>query len=255
MRGVAELLATAGESAPIQRVREYHLSDRTASPRPRDFLTAMRETDGEVCVRLPDPSGDQFVRFAGPESGPNSDTGPNWERADPRWPRGPATVEAIDAERLRGWLREGRPELVAHEAVREAFEDPEDALPGVATDGGPKGRTAEDPILVRRYADLLADPALDRADAEALAGALPTGRDEVAVRIPLGLAEESVLRSVARSDRVFVAEAVSDRETAGSYYLRQGRRGCRVPKAEARVYELAGGASIGASASERSELV
>lgn len=38
MTGVAQLLTAAGESAPVQRVRNYY---RTASPRPRNFLTAM----------------------------------------------------------------------------------------------------------------------------------------------------------------------------------------------------------------------
>lgn len=244
MTGVVELLASAGESAPVQRVRNYHLSDRAASPRPRDFLTAMRRTGGAVCVRVADPSGVRFARFAG--SDPDSDA--DWELAAPDSPRARATVEAVDAERVRRLLREGHPELVAREAVRTAFEA-SDSSAGAVTDGGLRTEAGEEPVRVGGYADLLGDPALDRADAEALAGALPTAPGEVAFRLPRALAAEVVLRSVDGSDRVFVAERVPDRETVGSHYVRQGRRGCRVPKAEVRRYELADGAS----ASERPE--
>lgn len=94
-------------------------------------------------------------------------------------------------------------------------------------------------IRVERDADLRADPSLDPCDADALAAALPTGPREVAFRLPLVVAEEAILESVAGSDRVFVAELAPERETEQAQYVRQDRRGCWVPKAVVTVYELA----------------
>ncbi|UPV73288.1 hypothetical protein M0R89_12110 [Halorussus limi] len=115
------------------------------------------------------------------------------------------------------------------------------------------GATTVERIRVERYADLLADPGLDRRDADALAAALPAGPREVAFRLPLVVAEEAILESVAGSDRVFVAEAVPERETEQAHYVRQDRRGCWVPKATATVYELAYGAVLDPDRPEASE--
>ncbi|WP_135826567.1 hypothetical protein [Halorussus ruber] len=233
MTGVVESLASAGESAPVQRVRNYHLTDRAASPRPRDFLTAMRRAS-DLCLRWAGPAGNRFVRFADP----------GWECAEYDGVRGRKAVNELDVDRLREWLRESPPELVTYEEVRGAFEDaPVSASPeaSVATDGGPG---PDEPILVERYLDLLADPELDRRDADALADALPAGPEEVVVRLPLALAEETPLESVAGSDRVFVAESVADRGTERARYLRQGPRGALVPRHETRRYELAEDATV-----------
>jgi hypothetical protein len=262
MTGVAELLATAGESAPLQRVRNYYLTDREASPRPRDFLTAMKRSDGAVCVRWAGPPGGCIVRH----------TNPGWECAKHNRFRGRTTVETLDAERVRAWLRRSDPELVAHEAVRAAFEEPctspRRARSGTAlADGGqdtettrqdpeaPKGsettkrdsetarqntKTANH-VRVESHADVFGDSELDRLDARAIAAALPSAPGRVVFRLPLVLAEESVLESVPGSDCVFVAEPVPQRETKCAYYVRQDRRGCWVPKAEVTTYELADG--------------
>lgn len=144
MTAVAELLASAGESAPMQRVRNYHLTDRAARPRVRDFLTAMRRTGGAVCVRWTGPPGDRLVRYVGDDA---------------------------------------------------------------STDGTGSGGIGSD----------------------------RTGSDRTG------------------TDRVFVGEAVPERETGRAYYVRQHRRGCRVPKAEATVYELADGEALHAGRAESSE--
>lgn len=267
MTGIAELLATAGESAPLQRVRNYYLTDREASPRPRDFLTAMKRSDGAVCVRWAGPPGDCVVRHADP----------GWECAKHNRFRGRTTVETLDAERVRAWLRRSDPELVAHGAVRAAFEEPctspRRARSGTAlADGGqdPEAtrrgpEASKDPeatsqgpktvnhVRIERYADVVADTELDRFEAQALAAALPAGPGEVVFQLPLVLAEESVLESVAGSDCVFVAEPVPDRETECAYYVRQDRRGCWVPKAEVTTYELADGVVLDVEPPESSE--
>jgi hypothetical protein len=249
MTGVVELLAAAGESPPVQRVRNYHLTDRAASPRPRDFLIAMRRSAGGLCLRWTGPAGDRFVRYADPE----------WEYTEYDSVRNRKAANILESDRLRAWLREDRPELVACEAVRGAFEDsrpvPSRARSSpeasVVTDGGPAtgddpsgDHLADEPIRVERYLDLLADPELDRRDADALAEVLPTGSGEVVFRLPLVLAEETVLESVAGSDRVFVAEPVAERETRQAQYLRQGARGCLVPEREVKFYELAEGTTV-----------
>jgi hypothetical protein len=250
MTGVVELLAAAGESAPVQRVRNYHLTGRAASPSPRDFLTAMERSAGDLCLRWTGPAGDRLVRYADP----------GWECAEYDRVRDREASSTLGGDRLRAWLRERGPELVAYEAVRGAFEesgpvpsptsarDPDSpsrpdshADAPIATDGGP---ATDDPIRVERYRDLLADSDLDRRDAEALAGALPAGPNRVVFRLPLVLAEETVLESVAGSDRVFVAEPVPERETRTARYLRQGAKGCLVPEREARWYDLAEGATV-----------
>ena len=248
MTGVVELLAAAGESAPVQRVRNYHLTDRAASSSPRDFLTAMERSAGDLCLRWTGPAGDRLVRYADP----------GWECAEYDRVRGREASSSLDCDRLCAWLRERGPELVAYEAVRGAFEesgpvpsptsarDPDSpSRPDsptnapIATDGGP---ATDDPIRVERYRGRLADP--DRRDAEALAGALPAGPNRVVFRLPLVLAEETVLESVAGSDRVFVAEPVPERETRTARYLRQGVKGCLVPEREAGWYDLAEGATV-----------
>jgi hypothetical protein len=261
MTGVAELLAAAEASAPVQRVRNYHRTDREASPRPRDFLTAMKRTDGDVCVRWAGPPGDCVVRYADP----------GWECAKHNRFRGRSSVETLDAERVRAWLRRSNPELVPHEAVSDAFDEgcagsaANHARTGTAlADGGEdrdarrrdpdvRGRTSDETrcaadgsnrVRVERSADLLADTELDRFEAQALAAALPAGPVEVVFRLPLVLAEESVLESVAGSDCVFVAEVVPERETECAYYVRQDHRGCWVPKGEATFYELADGVTL-----------
>ena len=252
MTGVAELLTAAGASAPVQRVRNYHLTDREASPRPQDFLTAMKRTDGKVCVQWPGPPGDCVVRYA--------DRG--WECAKHNRFRGRTSVETIVAERVRTWLRQSNPELVAHESVRDAFEEPcagtDRAPTGTAlTDGSgdprgtkrdfegePSGPREPNRVRIERSADLLADADLNRFEAQALAAALPAGPGEVVFRLPLVLAEESVFQSVAGSDCVFVAEVVPQRETECAYYVQQDHRGCWVPKGEATVYELADGVTL-----------
>ncbi|WP_276300437.1 hypothetical protein [Halorussus lipolyticus] len=240
MTGVAQLLAAGGESAPVQRVRNYYLTDRTASPRPRDFLTAMRRAD-DLCLRWTGPAGNRFVRKV--------DAG--WECAEYDRVCGRKAVTDLDADRLREWLRERPPELVAYHEVQSAFEEtgpPGDTLPAsVATDGGPR---PDEPVRVESYLELLGDPGLGRPDADALADALPAGPGRVVVSLPLALAEEVPLESVAGSDRVFTAEAVADRETEQARYLRQDARGCLVPKREARYYELAEGASVDSDCSE-----
>ena len=245
MTGVAELLATAGASAPVQRVRNYHLTDREASPRPRDFLTAMKRTDGDVCVRWAGPPGDCVVRYADP----------GWKCAKHNRFRGRSSVETIDAERVRAWLRRSNPELVAHESIRDAFDEgcraPGHARTGTAlADGGESPQTGGRPadatnhVRIERHADLLGETDLDRFEAQALAAALPARPGEVVFRLPLVLAEESVLESVAGSDCVFVAEVVPQRETECAYYARQDHRGCWVPKGEATFYELADGVTL-----------
>lgn len=263
MTEVAELLASVAETAPVQRVRNYYLTDREARPHPQDFLTAMKRTDGALCVRWTEPpavsasdsrivpaesgtEGDRFVRY----------DDPGWECAKLDRFRERTTVEALDADRLRAWFRERRPELVAYADVRGWFETSPDAErgpsadPRAATDGGPvTGAT----VTVGQYADLLDDPTLDRADADALSAALPTPAGAIAVWLPLVLAEEAVLESTAGSDRVFVAEVVPERETDCAYYVRQDCRGCWVPKGEARVYELADGAVGAPTPTERPE--
>lgn len=266
MTGVAELLAAAGGSAPVQRVRNYYLTDREASPRPRDFLTAMKRSDGAVCVRWAGPPGDCFVRFADP----------GWECAKHNRFRGRATVETLDAERVRTWLRRSDPELVAYETVRGSFEErcisPHRARSGTAlADGGQDpdagggdagGRDSDgegerpetrNHVRVERYADVLADPELDQFEAQALAAALPSPPGEVVFRLPLVLAEESVLESIPGSDRVFVAEPVPRRETECAYYVRQDHRGCWIPKAEVTTYELADGVVLDVDPPEASE--
>lgn len=266
MTGVAELLATAGESAPLQRVRNYYLTDREASPRPRDFLTAMKRSDGAVCVRWAGPPGDCIVRHADP----------GWECAKHNRFRGRTTVETLDAERVRAWLRRSDPELVAHEAVKAAFEEPcispRRARSGTAlADGGRESEAAKNAnraeqnarasnhVRIESRTDVFGDPDLDRLDARALAAALPSPPGRVVFRLPLVLAEESVLESVPGSDCVFVAEPVPQRETECAYYVRQDRRGCWVPKGEVTTYELADGVVLDVEppespeSSERSE--
>lgn len=278
MTGVAErLAATADASAPIQRVRNYHLTDREASPRPRDFLTAMKRTDGAVCVRWPGPPGDCVVRYAAP----------NWECAKHNRFRGRTRVETIDADRVRSWLRQSNPELVAHERVRDTFEEgcsaPEQAHTGteladgttpaddnLPTDGTALADGGEHPdegpeserrnadatpnhVLIEREADLVTETELHRVESQALAAALPAAPREVVFRLPLVLAEESVLESVPGSDRVFVGEVVPERETECAYYVRQARRGCWVPKGEATTYEVADGVTLDVDPPESSE--
>ncbi|MFC4449240.1 hypothetical protein [Halorussus aquaticus] len=246
MTGVVELLASVGSSAPIQRVRNYHLTRREARPRAHDFLTAMRRTDGGVCARWAGPPGDCFVRY----------TDPGWQRAEYNRFRGRRTVEPLDVERVREWFRNSRPELVAYDEVRDVFRESPDASVesgiGVSADGG---CVSDERVRVARYADLLGDPTLDRRDADALAAALPAGPREIVFDLPGVLAEESVLESVAASDRVFVAEVVPERETERAYYVRQDRRGCWVPKGEATVYELADGAALDLERAESGESV
>lgn len=268
MTEVQRLLASAPASAPVQRVRNYYLTDRAASPRPRDFLTAVRRTDGAVCLRWTDAAGERFVQQAGPE----------WECVtfDPH--RGRTRVVTCEESRVLDLLEATRPELVAADEVSGAFAasagtrappetvgvgDPAsgggDSSPtAVATDGGSepsddeRGSTA-DRVRVERRADLSADPDVTRCEANALAAALPTGPREVAFRLPRPLAEEIPLESVAGSDRVFVAELVPDRETERAYYVRQDRRGCRISTATATVYELADGAALDGDRPEAAE--
>ncbi len=259
MTEIVRLLASVPASAPVQRVRDYHLTDRAASPRPRDFLTAVRKTDGAVCLRWTDAAGERFVRYAGP----------NWECAAFDRHRGRKRVETCEEARVVALLAEARPELVAADEVPGAFaasagtHAPDAAGVGepaprvgdssptaVATDGGSKpgddeGTPAAERVRVERRADLSADSEVNRRDADTLAAALPTGPHEIAFRLPLVLAEETVLEPVAGTDRVFVADLVADRETERAYYVRQDRRGCRVSKAAATVYELADGAVSG----------
>ncbi|WP_162224602.1 hypothetical protein [Halorussus amylolyticus] len=250
--GVVELLADAPSGAPVQRVRNYHLTNREAVPRPADFLTAMEHTGGALCVRWAGPPGDCFVRYADP----------GWERTEHDRFRGRTRVERVEADRVRSWLRDSRPELVAYGDARGSFDasgqprarpDPrpnESAATGApgAADGGMATETV---VRVRRPADLCADDALDAADAEAVAAALPTRPDRLAFWLPLALAEESVLVPTAGSDRVFVAEPVPDRDTDRARYVRQGRRGGWIPKTEARVYELAARAPENAAEERR----
>jgi hypothetical protein len=268
MTGVAELLAAVGESAPVQRVRNYHLTDREASPRSRDFLTAMQRTDGEVCVRWPGPPGDCVVRYADP----------HWECAKHNRFRGRTLVETIDAERVRAWLRRSSPELVAHESVRDQFEERcsgshvgHARMATALADGGENRGDGEssgkkdhseeterrsDPpnrVRIERRADVVTDTDLNRVEAQALAAALPARPGEVVFRLPLVLAEESVLESVVGSDCLFVGEVVPERETECAYYVRQGHRGCWVPKAEATFYELADGVALDAEPPESTE--
>ncbi|UPV99320.1 hypothetical protein M0R88_12395 [Halorussus gelatinilyticus] len=263
MTGVAKLLASVPASAPVQRVRNYHLTDRAASPRPRDFLTAARRTDGAVCLRWTDAAGERFVRYAGPD----------WECAEFDRHRDRKRVETCGDERVLDLLGDARPELVAAADVpgvfaeRDAHAAPETGFgvgetsptpDAVATDGGSEPNAEDGPLTaervrIERYADLLADPAVDRHDADALAAALPTGPREVAFGLPLVLAEETVLESVAGSDRVIVAELVPERETERAYYVRQDRRGCWVSKAAATVYKLADGATLDADRPESAE--
>ncbi|WP_137283434.1 hypothetical protein [Halorussus salinisoli] len=246
MTGVAELLASAGASAPVQRVRNYYLTDREASPRTRDFLTAMKRTEGAVCVRWACPPGDCVVRYADP----------GWQCAEHDRLRGRTTVETADRAQVREWLRNSRPELVSYAEVRGSFEASPpngDATSGTGTVAADGGSVAGGTVSVEGYADLLADPALDRHDADALAAALPAAPREAVFRLPLVLAEESVLESVAGSDCVFAAEAVPERETDRAYYVRQDRRSCWVPKREACVYELAEGAVLNAERGETPE--
>jgi hypothetical protein len=258
MTRVAELLADAGESAPLQRVRNFHLTDREASPRPRDFLTAMKRSDGAICVRWAGPPGDCVVRHGDP----------GWECAKHNRFRGRTTIETLDAERVRAWLRRSDPELVAHEAVRPAFEEPcisprrarSDTAHTALADGGRDPEATRDSEVVREnlgvesqnpeaanhvrvesHADVFGDPELDRLDARAIAAALPSAPGNVVFRLPLVLAEESVLESVPGSDCVFVAEPVPQRETECAHYVRQDRRGCWIPKGEVTTYELADG--------------
>lgn len=113
---------------------------------------------------------------------------------------------------------------------------------GVAPDGErPVGETRV--VRVEGVEDLRDDQALDSRAAEALAVALPPPPGHVAFRLPLVLAEESVLEPVEGSDRVFVAEPVAERETDAAHYVRQDRRGCWIPKGEVTAYELADDAS------------
>lgn len=227
-QSVATLLAAADGAPPVQRVRNYHLTDREAVPRPRDFLTAMRRTDGALCVRWAGPDGERVVRYADP----------GWELAERDRLRGRTATASVAADRVRELLRTNRPELVAHAEIRSIFESHgPSASKALAADGGPN---ADGPIRIRRRADLRADPALDRVDAAAVAAALPASPGEFVFRLPLELAAETVLAPTGDSDRVFAAERVADRETARAYYARQGRRGGWIPKAEARVYEAAG---------------
>ncbi|WP_135851679.1 hypothetical protein [Halorussus salinus] len=266
MTDIARLLASVPASAPVQRVRDYHLTDRAASPRPRDFLTAVRRTDGEVCLRWTDAAGERFVRWVGPD----------WECATFDRHRGRKRVETCEEGRVVALLGETRPELVAADEVPGAFAasagtdaPPEttgvgDTTPdvgetvfgvggspsspsAVATDGGSEpsddGRTVTaERVRVERRTDLSADPDVNRREADALAAALPAGPREVVFRLPPVLAEETVLEPVAGSDRVFVAELVAERETDRAYYVRQERRACRVSKAATTIYELADGA-------------
>lgn len=222
---VAELLSAASDAAPVQRVRNYHLTDREAVPRPRDFLAAMRRTDGALCVRWTGPAGERVARYAGP----------GWELAERDRLRGRAAVESVDADRVRGLLRERWPELVARGEIRGAFAVGESSA--LYTDGG---TDAARTVRVRRRADLRADPVLDRRDAAAVTSALPAGPGRFVFRLPRELAAETVLTPTADSDRVFAAERVGDRETDRAYYARQGRRGGWIPKADARVYEVTG---------------
>ncbi|WP_435179717.1 hypothetical protein [Halorussus sp. AFM4] len=116
-------------------------------------------------------------------------------------------------------------------------------MTGVA---GPASRLAGPPVRVEGVDDLRGDPALDRADADALASALPAGPEKVVFRLPRVLAEQTALEPVAGSDRVFVAEPVPDRAADGAFYARQDRRGSWIPRAEATAYELAEGATLDA---------
>lgn len=249
MTRIGELLASVGGNAPVQRVRNYYLTDREASPRPRDFLTAMKRTEGEICVRWAGPPGDCFVRYADP----------GWECAKHNRLRGTKFVETLDAAEVREWLRDSDPELVVYPAVRGAFEGRCVGEVGATTrnreavtDGGHPA-DATNRVRIEQYADLSDEPILDSHDADALAVALPAPPGRVVFRLPQVLAEESVHESIAGSDCVFVAEPVPERETECAYYVRQDRRGCWVTKAETTVYELADGAAIGPVSSASSE--
>lgn len=235
MTGVAELLDRIGASAPIQRVRNYHLTDREASPRPRDFTTAMKQSDGEVCVRWAGPPGDCVVRYDDPD----------WKCAEHNRFRGRTEVETLTTKHVQRWLQRSPPELVAHETVQNAFEErcaaPLRAETGTAlADGGQDAETTNH-VRVESCADVFGDSDLDRLEAQSLAAALPSAPGEIVFRLPLVLAEESVLESVAGTDRVFVAELVPERETQCALYVRQNQKGCWVPKDEATTYELADG--------------
>ena len=255
---VAALLVTVADAAPCQRVRNYYLSDGEASPQSQDFVTAMKRTDGDLCVRWVGASGERIVRYDG-----------DWmcaerERPDEKW-----TVAFTSSDRVRTWLRGADPDLLTYEDARDAFESEPAATHGRSeatrlTDGGePEGiegesrRTASDggersvasrtapnrrfgdgergerdrpdSIPVRRE-DLLADPALAAAFGAADAA------DRV-FRLPLELAAETVLEAVEGSERVFVAAPVPERETDRAYYVRQGRASERLPKTETATYE------------------
>lgn len=252
--GVAELLASLPGIAPIQRVRNYYLTDREARPRPRDFLTAMRRSDGALCLRWPGPPGDCVVRYA--PDGTNVDS--DWTCVEHNRFVGRKSAETVAADRVREWIRDSPPELLARESPRGTFEDgcagnplaPDADGRAAITDGGRtgergRGRAAEiDRVRVERYADLRDDPALDRGTADALATALPAAPGEMVFVLPRVLAAESVLEPIRGSDRAFVGELVSDRETDCAHYVRQHRRGCWVPKREATAYELVDGATI-----------
>jgi len=261
--GVAELLASLPESAPIQRVRNYYLTDREARPRPRDFLTAMRRSDGALCLRWPGPPGDCVVRYA--PSGADSGSQPDWECVEHNRFVGRKSANRVTADRVREWIRDSPPELLARESLRGTFEDGCASTPftpdadgrAAIADGGRtgergRGRSAEiDRVRVERYADLRDDSELDARTADALAAALPAAPGEMVFVLPRVLAAESVLEPIPGSDRAFVGEVVSDRETDCAHYVRQDRRGCWVPKREATAYELVDGATVRSEPVER----
>ncbi|MFC4549351.1 MULTISPECIES: hypothetical protein [Halorussus] len=99
-------------------------------------------------------------------------------------------------------------------------------------------------VTVESYGDLLADRELDLVAADTLASVLPTSDGQVAFWLPGWLAEEKVLEHAGKSDHVFVAERVVERETENAIYARQGRAGDWIPKSVARIYHAPDGAEI-----------
>ncbi|WP_135828546.1 hypothetical protein [Halorussus halobius] len=99
-------------------------------------------------------------------------------------------------------------------------------------------------VTVDSYSDLVSDSDLDLVDADTLASVLPASDDQLAFWLPTWLAEEKPLTPVGQSDHVFVAEAVSERETEKAHYVRQGNAGVWIPKSVARIYHTRPDADI-----------
>lgn len=247
MSSVTELLAAAPNRPACQRVREYHLTDRSTAPRPRDVQTAMELVGSALCARRSDPASESFVRYDGGtrrdeevrRDGENRDDGDAWRCVEFDRIGGHRRAESLPAARVREWLRGARPELLAVADVPGVF----DSRPGFGSSAGserPVGREArrrvedDDATTTRvvRRTDLLADPPLAAAFRAA-------DRDERVFRLPLALAEETALVPVSGTDRLFVGEFVTDRGTARAHYVRQGRIAALVSKTAATAYELA----------------